>query len=48
MCQPYEELVPYELFSLRLSNDDLPRLREILRSVTDEQYRCARLLLQSS
>ena len=37
--QPYEELLPYELFSLRLSNADLPHLREILRGVSDAQYR---------
>ena len=37
--QPYEELLPYELFSLRLANSDLPHLREILRGITDEQYR---------
>ncbi|EFN59690.1 hypothetical protein CHLNCDRAFT_133230 [Chlorella variabilis] len=37
--QPYEEVLPYETFSLRLSNEDLPQLRETLRSVTDEQYR---------
>lgn len=37
--QPYEDLLPYEDFSLRLSNADLPHLREILRGVSDEQYR---------
>ena len=37
--QPYEELLPYEDFSIRLNNQDLPHLREILRGVTDEQYR---------
>jgi hypothetical protein len=37
--QPFEELLPYELFSLRLNNADLPQLREILRGVTDAQYR---------
>ena len=37
--QPYEELPPYEDFSIRLNNQDLPHLREILRGVTDEQYR---------
>ena len=31
MAQPYEDLLPYEDFSLRLNNGDLPRLREILR-----------------
>ena len=37
--QPYEELLPYELFSLRLSNADLPHLREILRGISEAQYR---------
>ena len=31
VAQPYEDLLPYEDFSLRLNNGDLPRLREILR-----------------
>lgn len=39
MFQPYEDVLPYEEFSIRLNNNDLPRLRELLRSVTDEQYR---------
>lgn len=34
---PFEEVLPYETFSIRLNNADLPRLREILRSVTDDQ-----------
>jgi hypothetical protein len=33
------QLLPYEEFSVRLNNEDLPHLREILRSITDEQYR---------
>ncbi|PSC71723.1 exportin-1-like isoform X2 [Micractinium conductrix] len=36
---PYEDLLPYETFSLRLTNDDLAQLRDILRGVTDQQYR---------
>lgn len=36
--QPYEDLLPYEAFSIRLTNSDLPRIREILRGVTEEQY----------
>jgi len=36
---PYEDILPYETFSIRLNNDDLPFLREILRNVTDDQYR---------
>ena len=39
MYQPYEELLPYELFSLRLSNADLPHLRETLRGISEAQYR---------
>lgn len=35
--QGFEELLPYELFSIRLSNAELPQLREILRSITPEQ-----------
>lgn len=35
--QPYENLLPYEDFSIRLTNADLPRLREILRSVTEDE-----------
>ncbi|KAL4449411.1 hypothetical protein ABPG77_007055 [Micractinium sp. CCAP 211/92] len=39
VIQHYEDVLPYELFSIRLTNEDLPRLRELLRAVTDEQYR---------
>jgi hypothetical protein len=39
VVQPFEELLPYETFSLRLSNAKLPELREILRDITDAQYR---------
>jgi hypothetical protein len=35
--QPYEEILPYEEFSIRLNNEDLPRLPSILRSITPEQ-----------
>ncbi|PSC67271.1 exostosin-like glycosyltransferase [Micractinium conductrix] len=37
--QPYEDVLPYEQFSIRLNNADLPQIREILEGVTDEQYR---------
>ncbi len=37
--QPYEEVLPYETFSLRLSNAQLPQLPQLLRSVTQEEYR---------
>ena len=36
--QYFEDVLPYEEFSVRLSNADLPRLREILDAVTDEQH----------
>ena len=39
VVQAFEDVLPYETFSVRLSNDDLPRIREILRGVTPEQYR---------
>lgn len=34
-----QEVVPYELFSVRLTLADLPRLREILRSIDDDTYK---------
>lgn len=37
--QPYEDVLPFETFSLRLSNADLPKLREILRGVSAAQYK---------
>ncbi|KAL4427660.1 hypothetical protein ABPG75_001749 [Micractinium tetrahymenae] len=37
--QAYEDLLPYEAFSVRLTNQDLPMLREILRNISDAQYR---------
>lgn len=37
--QPYEDVLPYEDFSLRLDNRDVPSLREILRNVSEHQYR---------
>ncbi len=37
--QPYEDLLQYEEFSLRLSSADLPFLREILRGISDAQYK---------
>lgn len=38
-----QEVLPYEAFSIRLTNADLPQLREILRGVTDAQYRRERV-----
>lgn len=35
--QYFEDLLPYESFSVRLSLADIPRIREILKSITDEQ-----------
>lgn len=36
--QAYEDLLEYESFSVRLTNQDLPMLREILRNISDAQY----------
>lgn len=36
---PYEDVLPYDEFSLRLNNADLPKLREILRGVSDAHYK---------
>ena len=38
MHQPTEDVLPYEEFSIRLNNADLPSLREILRGISDTQY----------
>jgi len=35
--QPYEDVLPYEDFSIRLNNDDIPHLPKILRAVTPEK-----------
>ncbi len=35
--QPFDEILHYEDFSLRLSVSDMPQLLEILKSVTDEE-----------
>jgi len=35
--QPYEEVLPYEEFSIRLDNEDIPRLPSILRSISPQQ-----------
>lgn len=37
--QPYEDVLPFEDFSLRLDNADVPILKDILRNVSDAQYR---------
>jgi len=37
-CPPHFYAAPAE-FSIRLTNDDLPYLRETLRGITDDQYR---------
>ncbi|KAL4421569.1 hypothetical protein ABPG75_010860 [Micractinium tetrahymenae] len=39
VLQSHEEVLPYETFSIRLTNEDLPHLREILRGISEEQYR---------
>ena len=35
--QSFEDILPYEEFSIRLNNDDIPMLPSILRSITPEQ-----------
>ncbi|KAL4519102.1 hypothetical protein Ndes2526A_g00206 [Nannochloris sp. 'desiccata'] len=35
--QPYEDILPYEEFSIRLNNEDIPRLPSILRSISPQQ-----------
>ena len=37
--QPFEDILPYEEFSIRLNNDDIRNLPEILRSVTPTQLK---------
>lgn len=34
--QPFEDVLPYEEFSIRLNNEDIPSLPQILRSVSQE------------
>jgi hypothetical protein len=36
--QPYEDILPYEQFSIRLPNSDLPRIRELLAAVTPGEW----------
>ena len=35
--QPFEDILPYEDFSIRLNNGDIPHLPRVLRSVTPQQ-----------
>ena len=39
VLQYAEDFLPYEEFSIRLNNADLPSLPEILRGITGTQYR---------
>ncbi len=39
IMQALESLVPIDSFSIRLTLDDLPNLKAILKAVTPEQYR---------
>jgi len=43
--QPFEELLPYERFSVRVSNADVPNIVPILRAFSDEQIRAMRVEL---
>ncbi|KAL1511199.1 hypothetical protein AB1Y20_006014 [Prymnesium parvum] len=36
VSQPFEDLIPYKDFSVRLDKDQIPKLPQILKSVTDE------------
>ncbi len=36
--QPYEDLLPYEEFSLRLPVSDIPRLKEILAAMPQQEW----------
>ena len=36
--QPYDDVLPYERFSIRIGADRIPALHEVLRAVTDEQH----------
>lgn len=36
--QPYDDVLPYERFSIRIGADRIPDLHEVLRAVTDEQH----------
>lgn len=38
MLQYYEDVLPYQDFSVRLSNEDIPRLGDILRAIDDSEY----------
>ncbi|KAL4427672.1 hypothetical protein ABPG75_001761 [Micractinium tetrahymenae] len=37
--QQFEDVLPFETFSIRLTNEDMPHLRDILKSISNEQYR---------
>lgn len=37
--QYYEHVLPYEDFSIRLNNDDIEHLPDILRSISEEEYK---------
>ncbi|KAL4434417.1 hypothetical protein ABPG75_000858 [Micractinium tetrahymenae] len=39
VAQPFEYELPWEAFSLRLGNADLPLLRQILHSISDGHYK---------
>jgi hypothetical protein len=43
--QPFEELLPYEEFSVRISNAEIPNIMPILRAYTTEQIDRMRLAL---
>lgn len=36
--QPYQDLLPYQQFSIRLPKHRLPHIAEVLSSISDEEY----------
>jgi|LauGreDrversion2_5_1035112.scaffolds.fasta_scaffold43963_2 hypothetical protein len=41
--QPFEDMIPYEEFSVRVAKRDIPNLISILRAITEEEQRKMRL-----
>jgi hypothetical protein len=41
-AQPYEDVLPYQDFSIRLTKADIPNIGNILRNVTEDEYKTLR------
>ena len=39
MFQPFEDLLRYEDFSVRLPAEDIPRIQELLQAVSDKEWK---------